>query len=155
MLEIISHNLEDTNKIGKIIGENINKGTIICLDGDLGAGKTTLTQSIAKGLNIDDYITSPTFNIIKEYEGRLNLYHMDVYRIEDISEMYDLGYEEFFYSEGVCVIEWSHKIKEILPNERIDIHILKGKADNDRIFKIRGSGKDFEEILEELKKWKY
>lgn len=153
MLNINSHDLKDTDLIGRIIGENIEKGSILCLDGDLGAGKTTLTQSIAKGLQIDEYITSPTFNIIKEYSGRLKLFHMDVYRIEDIIEMYDLGYEEYIYSDGVCVIEWSSKIKEILPENRMNIKLLRGKDDNERVFCIKGKGRVYEKITKELNKY--
>ena len=153
MLKIISHNLQQTNCIGKIIGKNTEKGTVICLDGDLGAGKTTLTQSIAKGLEIDEYITSPTFNIIKEYDGRLKLFHMDVYRINDIIEMIDLGYEEYIYSDGVCIIEWSDKIKEILPENRINMRLLRGKEENERTFHIDGKGSSFEKIKKELMKY--
>mgnify|MGYP000356765787 FL=1 len=153
MLKIISHNLQETNFIGKIIGKNTEKGTVICLDGDLGAGKTTLTQSIAKGIEIDEYITSPTFNIIKEYDGRLKLFHMDVYRINDIIEMIDLGYEEYIYSDGVCIIEWSDKIKEILPENRINMRLLRGKEENERTFHIDGKGSSFEKIEKELMKY--
>ena len=153
MLKITAHNLRDTDNIGQIIGQNLEKGAVICLDGDLGAGKTTLTQSIAKGLEIDGYITSPTFNIIKEYEGRLKLFHMDVYRINNIDEMIDLGYEEYIYSDGVSVIEWSANIKEILPQNRIDIKLLRENDENKRIFYIDSKGSLYEKIMEELSKY--
>ena len=105
-MEIKVCNLHDTEIVGKIIARNLFKGTVLCLDGDLGAGKTTLTQFIAKEFGVDENITSPTFTIIKEYEGKLPFYHMDVYRIESDDEMYDLGYEEYIYSDGVTIIEW-------------------------------------------------
>jgi tRNA threonylcarbamoyladenosine biosynthesis protein TsaE len=144
-------NLEDTKSIGKIIAKNLSKGTVLCLDGDLGAGKTTLTQFIAKEFGIDEYITSPTFTIIKEYEGVLPFYHMDVYRIESEEEMYDLGYEEYIYSEGVSIIEWSQKISNMLPLNRINIYIQRTDDENMRIFSIEGQGKTYEKITEELK----
>src|SRR5690554_691085 len=120
-MELIVNNLKETEQLGKIISKCLDKGDILCLDGDLGVGKTALTQFIAKEFGVKEYITSPTFNIIKEYEGRLPFYHMDVYRLNSVDDMYDLGYEEYIYSEGVTIIEWSKKIEEILPEERIDI----------------------------------
>jgi tRNA threonylcarbamoyladenosine biosynthesis protein TsaE len=149
-MKIKVNNLQDTEKIGKIISRCLEKGTVLCLDGDLGAGKTAITQFIAKEFGVKEYITSPTFNIIKEYEGRLPFYHMDVYRIESEDDMYDLGYDEYIYSEGVTVIEWSENIKGILPDERIDIKIDR-IDDNKRIMTIEGSGVVYEKITEELK----
>jgi tRNA threonylcarbamoyladenosine biosynthesis protein TsaE len=151
-MKITVNNLKDTENVGKIIGRNLMSGTVLCLDGDLGAGKTTLTQYIAKEFGIDEYITSPTFTIIKEYEGTLPLYHMDVYRIDSEDDMYDLGYEEYIYSDGVTIIEWSHKIKNILPENRIDIEIQR-IDENSRILDISGKGPSFEKIAEELKKY--
>ena len=100
--------LEDENKtkeIGYKLGNLLTPGSVICLIGDLGAGKTTMTQSLAKALEVDDYITSPTFTIVNEYEGKMPLYHFDVYRIGSSDEMYDIGYEEYINGEGVCIIE--------------------------------------------------
>jgi tRNA threonylcarbamoyladenosine biosynthesis protein TsaE len=151
-MKIKVNNLQDTEKVGKIISRCLEKGTVLCLDGDLGAGKTAITQFIAKEFGIKEYITSPTFNIIKEYEGRLPFYHMDVYRIESEDDMYDLGYDEYIYSEGVTVIEWSENIKGILPDERIDIKIDR-IDDNKRIMTIEGSGVVYEKITEELKNY--
>lgn len=101
-------NEAETVEFGAEIGRKAVAGAVIALTGDLGAGKTTLTKAIAAGLGVEDVITSPTFNIVKEYDtGRLPLYHFDVYRIGDEDEMYELGYEEYFYGEGVCVVEWA------------------------------------------------
>nr|WP_312578814.1 tRNA (adenosine(37)-N6)-threonylcarbamoyltransferase complex ATPase subunit type 1 TsaE [Sedimentibacter sp.] len=146
-------NLEDTKLIGKIIARNLLKGTVLCLDGDLGAGKTTLTQFIAQEFGVDENITSPTFTIIKEYEGVLPLYHMDVYRIDSDDDMYDLGYEEYIYSEGVCIIEWSQKISNMLPMNRINIYIQRTDDENMRIFLIEGQGHAYNKIIEELKNY--
>jgi len=150
---IKASNLQDTDKIGKIIGGSLKGGTVICLEGDLGAGKTTLTQSIAKGLEIRDYVTSPTFTIIKEYNGRLNLYHMDAYRLDSEDEMYDLGYDEYINSDGVCIIEWASKIKGLIPKSAINITININYENNNRELDINGEGEQFNIIKEELQKY--
>ena len=109
---------------------------MIALEGDLGTGKTTLTKSIARGLGIDDVITSPTFNIVKEYRsGRLPLYHFDVYRIGDVDEMYEIGYEEYFYGDGVCIVEWADLIEDIIPDDAIRIRIEYGDKEGERIYR--------------------
>lgn len=115
-----------TFEIGKKLGEKADKGDIICLEGDLGVGKTIFTKGFAAGLNIEENIDSPTFTIVQEYtEGRLPLYHFDVYRIGDISEMDEIGYEDYFFGEGVCLIEWSSRIEELIPESAIHIIIEK------------------------------
>ena len=117
---------EMTFEIGKKLGEKADKGEIICLEGDLGVGKTVFTKGFAEGLNIEENIDSPTFTIIQEYtEGRLPLYHFDVYRIGDISEMDEIGYEDYFFGEGVCLIEWASVIEELIPESAIHIIIEK------------------------------
>ncbi len=119
-------NAEETFKAGYEMGQKALPGQIYCLNGDLGVGKTVFTQGFAKGLEIEEPVNSPTFTIIQEYhEGRLPLYHFDVYRIGDVEEMDELGYEEYFYSEGVCLIEWSTLIQEIIPDNAIEIVIEK------------------------------
>ena len=117
---------EDTYEIGKKIGQEAVPGQVICLYGNLGVGKTVFTKGLADGLGITEPIQSPTFTIVREYEeGRLPLYHFDVYRIGDIEEMDEIGYEDCFYGEGVCLIEWSTLIQEILPEDAIHITIEK------------------------------
>ena len=118
--------------------------------GDLGAGKTTLTKSIGKGLGVEDYITSPTFTLINEYEGRVWVYHFDVYRLENVDDLDDLGFEEYFYSNGVTIVEWGDKIEEFLPKERINIKIEKGKELDERIVNIYGEGERTRELVKEL-----
>ena len=116
---------EDTYEIGKKIGQEAQPGQVICLYGDLGVGKTVFTKGLADGLGITEPIQSPTFTIVREYEeGRLPLYHFDVYRIGDIEEMDEIGYEDYVYGEGVCLIEWANLIEEILPDhyQKITIH---------------------------------
>lgn len=148
-MKIIANNLKDTEKLGRIIAKCAEKGTVICLDGELGAGKTSLARFIAKELGVKGNIVSPTFTIIKEYEGRLPFYHMDVYRIDSEDDMYDLGYDEYIYSEGVTVIEWSKLIEGILPEERIKIEI-KRINDTKREINIDGKGFIFEKLVSEL-----
>ena len=117
---------EMTFEIGKRLGEKADKGEIICLEGDLGVGKTVFTKGFAKGLNVEENIDSPTFTIVQEYtEGRIPLYHFDVYRIGDISEMDEIGYEDYFFGEGVCLIEWASRIEELIPESAIHIIIEK------------------------------
>lgn len=149
MLKIKTNNAEETQALGYKIGTALCGGEIIAMTGDLGAGKTTLTKSLAKGLGIEDYITSPTFTIVNEYSGRVKLFHFDVYRISDIEEMYDLGYEEYFFSDGVCIIEWSNLIEEILPEERINIDIVY-IDENSRQITVSGSGQRFDDLIKGL-----
>lgn len=133
---IIIKNEEETNSFGEQLGRSAVPGTVIALIGDLGTGKTTLTKAIAKGVDIKDIITSPTFTIVKQYDsGRLPLYHFDVYRIGDIDEMYELGYEEYFYGEGICVIEWADLIEELLPEDAMVIRIEHGREEGERIYR--------------------
>lgn len=150
MYKFISNSPKDTEKLGYKLGKALKSGDILCLLGDLGAGKTALTKAIAKGLGIDDYVTSPTFTIINEYNGRLPLYHFDVYRLMSIDELYDLGYEEYFYSNGITIIEWADKIEEILPEDTINIHINRTLNQNEREIIFTGKGKRFNQIIKEL-----
>lgn len=115
---------EDTYEIGRKMGEQAGAGEVYCLIGDLGAGKTLFTQGFAKGIGIDESVNSPTFTIVQEYEqGRLPFYHFDVYRISDPDEMYEIGYEEYFYGQGVCLVEWANLIEELIPEGAIVIQI--------------------------------
>ncbi|MBE5993658.1 tRNA (adenosine(37)-N6)-threonylcarbamoyltransferase complex ATPase subunit type 1 TsaE [Lacrimispora sp.] len=117
---------EDTFELGKKLGEEAVPSTIVCLNGDLGVGKTVFTQGFAAGLGITEPVDSPTFTIVKQYDGgRLPFYHFDVYRIGDVSEMDEIGYEDCFYGEGVTLIEWSGLIEEILPKQVITVTIDK------------------------------
>lgn len=121
-----SYKPEDTFAIGEKIGREALAGQIFTLTGDLGVGKTVLTQGIADGLGIKEPVNSPTFTIVQIYEsGRLPFYHLDVYRIGDISEMEEIGYEDYFYGEGVCIIEWADLIGELLPEDPVRITIEK------------------------------
>ena len=126
MAVIDSFCAKDTYELGEKIGQMAKPGMVISLTGDLGVGKTVFTQGLAKGLGIEEPVNSPTFTIVQVYEeGRLPLYHFDVYRIGDIEEMDDIGYEDYFYGEGVCLIEWADLIREILPEQMCRVTIEK------------------------------
>jgi tRNA threonylcarbamoyladenosine biosynthesis protein TsaE len=122
----ITDSPEETFNLGRSVGENVKKGTVISLIGDLGVGKTVFTQGFAAGLGISEPVNSPTFTIVQIYEsGRLTLYHFDVYRIGDVSEMDEIGYEDYFYGDGVSLVEWANLIEEIMPQEYCKITIEK------------------------------
>jgi tRNA threonylcarbamoyladenosine biosynthesis protein TsaE len=142
-----TNSTEETWQFSKELAEKLQPGDVITLEGDLGAGKTTFTKGLAVGLDISRNVSSPTFTIIKEYQGRLPLYHMDVYRLEDSYE--DLGFDEYFEGEGVTVVEWAHLIEEQLPAELLQIRITHGE-ENSRILTITPKGKRYEMLCKEL-----
>ena len=126
---IETKNAKETFQLGEKIGEKALPGQIYTLNGDLGVGKTVFTQGVASGLGIREPVNSPTFTILQEYEGgRLPFYHFDVYRIGDIEEMEEIGYDDYFFGEGICLIEWAQLIKEILPENVISVTIEKNPA---------------------------
>lgn len=126
MRVIETYSSQETQKVGEQIGSHADVGQIYCLNGDLGVGKTVFTQGFALGLGIEEPVNSPTFTIVQEYEkGRLPLYHFDVYRIGDAEEMDEIGYEDYFFGEGVCLIEWAALIEELIPENVIRITIEK------------------------------
>lgn len=129
-------NEQETRSFGNALASKLVPGTVVALAGDLGTGKTALTKSIAEGLGVGEVITSPTFNIVKEYySGRMPMYHFDVYRIGDIDEMYELGYEEYFYGNGVSIVEWADLIEDIIPEDAIRIDIEYGEKEGERIYR--------------------
>lgn len=137
-MEYHSNSPKETENIAKAFAKKLCAGDVVTLDGDLGAGKTAFTQGLAAGLCVDDYVSSPTFTIVNCYNGRLPVYHFDVYRIEDCDEMYDVGFDEYVGTDGVAVIEWAEKIADILPVPRYEIKIKKdmSKHDDYRIITI-------------------
>ena len=142
-----AYNLEDTMDLAENIESEKFPNMVICLTGDLGSGKTMFTKAFAKSLEVEEEVTSPTFNIIKEYEsGELPLYHMDVYRLD--GKVGDLGLEEYFTKGGITIIEWADMIEDYLPKERLDIKI-KIVGEEKRIFVLKPHGKKYEDICEE------
>lgn len=147
--EIEIKNIEEMNDFAKKVAKTVFPGYLLCLEGDLGAGKTTFTKFLGASMGIRDMINSPTFTIMKIYEGEINLNHMDVYRLNGIGMDYDL--EEYVYGDGVCVIEWYKNIIESLPAEKLVIEI-KIIDESKRLLKIEGNG-IYEEIVNEISNW--
>ncbi|QHE54177.1 tRNA (adenosine(37)-N6)-threonylcarbamoyltransferase complex ATPase subunit type 1 TsaE [Pontibacillus sp. HMF3514] len=140
---------DETMDLSSRLGTLLQEGDVLTLEGDLGAGKTTFTKGLAKGLDVKRTVNSPTFTIVKEYKGRLPLYHMDVYRLEDSDE--DIGFDEYFYGNGVSVIEWAHFIEEFLPSNRLDIRLSYLEGDM-RSIKLMPKGDHYIRVCEELVK---
>jgi len=149
-LKLISCSPEQTQQFGVRIGELALAGDIFLLAGALGAGKTCLTQGIAWGLDIKEYALSPSFIIVRELYGRLPLYHIDLYRLDHIEEIAELGLDDYLYSHGVCVIEWAEKGLDILPTEHLLIQI-NYLSDTERSFQLKPNGKRYVEITTQLK----
>jgi tRNA threonylcarbamoyladenosine biosynthesis protein TsaE len=143
-----THSVEETWRLAETVGRLVKPGDVLTMSGDLGAGKTTFTQGLARGMGVQGVVNSPTFTIIKEYEGRMPLYHMDVYRMEESGE--DLGFDEYFYGDGVTVVEWPQMIEEQLPPDRCDIIIQRGDNDS-RVFLFTPAGSRYKLLCEEIK----
>ncbi len=152
-LIFISRSPQDTIDLGAMIGSWLQPEDVVILAGGLGSGKTQLTRGLAYGLGVaeDSYITSPSFALINEYQGRIPLYHFDLYRLEDEEQMEELGYEEYFFGQGVCVVEWGDKFPGILPSEHLTIE-LKSINEDVRELRIFGTGNRFYELIEKLKR---
>lgn len=136
-MEFTVNSIAETTSLGYKLGELLNSGDIVCLTGDLGTGKTHITKGIAKGLDINDTITSPTFTIVNEYDsGRLKLNHFDVYRVNDPDEIYAIGFDDYIFSDAVSIIEWANYIEEILPKDYLHIHIAKDLSLGENFRKI-------------------
>ena len=149
-IDLTSHSPEQTQKIGVRIGELALPGDVFLLSGSLGAGKTCLTQGIAWGLNIKEYALSPTFVIVREMHGRLPLYHIDLYRLDNIDEIEDLGLDDYLYGKGACVVEWAEKALSLLPDEHLLIQI-DFLSDTERSLQFKPRGKRYQELLTQLK----
>ena len=148
-LELISHSPEETQRFGMRIGELALPGDIFLLVGSLGTGKTCLTQGIAWGLGIKEYALSPSFVIVRELHGRLPLYHVDLYRLDNIKEIAELGLDDYLYGNGVCVVEWAEKGLSMLPAEHLLIEISY-LSDTERGFMLKPSGKRYMKIAAKL-----
>ena len=145
--EIITTSPQETDQFAEKLGEHLHPGAVLTLEGDLGAGKTTFTKGLAKGLGVTKTVNSPTFTIIKEYRGRLPLYHMDVYRLDDSFE--DLGFDEYFEGDGVTVVEWAHLIQDQLPKELLSLSIYR-EGDSTRRIVLKPFGDRYSELCKEI-----
>lgn len=150
--QFTTHNPAETQAIGEKLARECIGGEIICLSGDLGAGKTTFVKGIARGLDIDEKtVNSPTFVIMNVYEGRLPLYHFDFYRLEKPEEIAGVGYDEFLYGNGVAVIEWSERFGTLMPPENLGIHLFHA-SEQSRVLKFTAHSKRYSDLFENLRK---
>jgi tRNA threonylcarbamoyladenosine biosynthesis protein TsaE len=149
-MELISGSTQKTLVIGKLISRKLKKGDIVCLFGDLGSGKTVLTKGISLGLGVDkDKVTSPTFVILRQHEGKFPIYHFDLYRLNSPEDILGLGYEEYFFDEGISVIEWADKLGKLLPKEFLRIRLMV-IGENKRLIKISAEGIRYKKLLEDI-----
>ncbi len=138
MQEYLSKSPAETEAFGKKLGEKLNPGSVIALYGGMGAGKTALTRGIASGLGIAQGVSSPTFALVHEYEGRLTVYHFDMYRVESWDDLYSTGFFDYLDTGGVMIIEWSENIEGAIPDNAIRIHLRQGETENERILSCEG-----------------
>ena len=151
MYSVITSNPEQTWRMGELLGALLGPGDIVCLYGDLGAGKTSLSYGIALGLEVkEQYITSPTFTFVNEYEGRVPFYHIDLYRLKDPEELENIGFEEYLDSDGVTVIEWAERAEDELPEERLSVY-LNYVNENSREIGFLPEGERYQKLLDALK----
>jgi tRNA threonylcarbamoyladenosine biosynthesis protein TsaE len=149
MFAVISHSPDDTWELAKRLAPKLSAGDVISLSGDLGAGKTVFTKGLAEGLDITEPVTSPTFTILKEYRGRLPLFHFDVYRLGHPDELDELGVDEYFYSDGVSVVEWGDKVSALIPEEHLDIKMVRLVDDDFRRLEITPRGSSWRKRVEQ------
>jgi len=152
MFSIITSSTEQTEEVGRVLGEMLEPGDLVCLFGDLGAGKTHFSFGIARGLQVpDQYITSPTFTFVNEYRGRIPFYHIDLYRLKDPSELESIGFEEYLESDGATVIEWAERAEADLPEDKLSVY-LSDVSENSRELGFFAEGVRYENLLADLKK---
>ena len=149
MIGLVTDSPEATQRLGAELGRLAQPGDVFLLRGELGAGKTCLAQGIAWGLEVEGYATSPSFVLMNQYRGRLPMYHIDLYRLEDVTEVIELGLDDYFYGNGVCVVEWADRAMDALPTEHLLVTI-KPLSDTGREFVMQPSGKRYEELLNML-----
>lgn len=149
-MSILSTSARQTVRLGEQLAKHLNKGDIVCLQGELGSGKTTFIKGVAQGLKIaPKKVNSPTFVLMNAYQGRLSLYHFDLYRIETADEMGAIGYEEFLYGDGIAIIEWAEKLKALTPKEFLRIE-LAHKGEKERLIKLSAVGKRYDQVIRKL-----
>lgn len=152
MFSVITSSPEQTWRTGQVLGRLLKAGDTVCLYGDLGAGKTNFTYGVAQGLEVNEqYITSPTYTFVNEYEGRVPLYHMDLYRLEEPGELENIGFEEYLESDGVTVIEWADRAEDELPADRLSVY-LSAVDEKSREIGFLAEGERYEKLVEDLKK---
>jgi len=149
-LNLVTHSADETRQVGRVLGSNARAGDLYLLSGPLGAGKTCLVQGIAFGLGIAEYARSPSFVIVNQYRGRLKVYHIDLYRLEDAQEVQDLGLEEYLEGDGVCAVEWPERGASLFPPEHMWVSLDYGREECDRNIRFEARGARYLKLLHEL-----
>ena len=140
-MEYLSHSVAETESIGQKLGASLSPGTVLAYRGDLGMGKTAFTRGLARGLGCSGRVTSPTFTIVNEYEGRIPLFHFEMYRLPDADALFDIGWEDYLDRDGVCAVEWSERVADALPPETLYVTIARHpENENWRIITVEGGG---------------
>jgi len=147
---VVSRSTDETLELAGTVGELLRAGDVVSLVGDLGAGKTVFARGVARALGVTEPVVSPSFTIVREYDGRMPLVHVDVYRIDTVQELYDLGFEEFVRDDGVTLVEWGDMIDGLLPGDRLDVRLAPGATDDERVVEIEGQGRSWRARAAEL-----
>ena len=147
---VVTGSADDTLALAESVGGLLRPGDVVSLAGDLGTGKTVFARGVARALGVDEPILSPTFTIVREYEGRVPVVHVDVYRIDTFQELHDLGFEEVFRDDAVTLVEWGDVIEGILPSDRLDVRLAAGAGDDERVIEIEGRGRSWRARAAEL-----
>jgi tRNA threonylcarbamoyladenosine biosynthesis protein TsaE len=146
----VTRSTDETLELARAVGELLRPGDVVSLVGDLGAGKTVFARGVARALGVTELVVSPTFTIVREYEGRVPLVHVDVYRIDAVQELHDLGFEEVVRDDAVTLVEWGDKVDGLLPGDRLDVRLAPGAADDERVVEIEGHGHSWRARAAEL-----
>jgi tRNA threonylcarbamoyladenosine biosynthesis protein TsaE len=146
----VTRSTDETLELARAVGELLRPGDVVSLVGELGAGKTVFARGVARALGVTELVVSPTFTIVREYEGRVPLVHVDVYRIDAVQELHDLGFEEVVRDDAVTIVEWGDMIDGLLPGDRLDIRLAPGGADDERVVEIEGHGRSWSARAAEL-----
>ena len=146
----VTRSTDETLELARAVGELLRPGDVVSLVGELGAGKTVFARGVASALGVTELVVSPTFTIVREYEGRVPLVHVDVYRIDAVQELHDLGFEEVVRDDAVTIVEWGDMIDGLLPGDRLDVRLTPGAADDERVVEIEGHGRSWSARAAEL-----
>jgi len=146
----LTHSTDETLELAGTVGELLRAGDVVSLVGDLGAGKTVFARGVARALGVTEPVVSPSFTIVREYDGRMPLVHVDVYRIDSVQELYDLGFEELVRDDAVTLVEWGDMIDGLLPADRLDVRLAPGDTDDERVVEIEGHGRSWRARAAEL-----
>jgi len=152
MIQKVTASPAETTALGFCLGRALQAGDVVCVIGELGTGKTHFAKGIARGLGIERDVTSPSYTILQIYEGRIPLYHFDLYRMETADELFDIGFDEFIYGRGACIVEWADRFLAYMPQERLTVSLEYGRDAAERSVKVEAAGRRYQLLLEEMQK---